>query len=149
LSMDEDIIGVIWGQSLHHGPGFGYALLITSRRIVGAKKGTYTRALVRYLGPGSNATQEDRKKAEGVALEIEQEKEFEMAKDEISEISYKSPGFFFGGHVVFNTAQESIKLTLPSLLVNPNVSYLWKDLIRSLTNFGSGKLYNEKTKIQN
>jgi hypothetical protein len=142
--MYEDLIGVIWAQPLQLGRAFGYALLITSKSITGAKLDTFSHALVRYVGPGSNVTQEDRNEAEGAAWEITNKKDFEISKDEITEIVYKKPGFFSSGHVVFNTAKEPVRLILPSILVNPHVSFVWKNLIRSLTSFAPDKLRNEK-----
>jgi hypothetical protein len=42
---------------------------------------------VRYVGPVSNVTQEDRNEAEGAAWEITHKKDFEISKDEITEIA--------------------------------------------------------------
>jgi hypothetical protein len=143
--MYEDIIGIIWCEPLRLGRDFGYALLITSKSITGAKLDTFTHTLIRYVGPGSNITQEDRNQAEGAAWEITNKKDFEISKDEITEIVYKKPGVFSGGYVILNTAKESVRLILTSILVDTQVSLVWKNLIRSLISFAPDKLRNEET----
>ena len=142
--MYEDMIGIIWADQLRLARGWGYALLITSKSISGAKLDTFSHTLIRYVGPGSNVTQEDRNQAEGAGWEITNKKDFEISKDEIIEITYKKPGFFSGGYVILNTAKETVRLTLSSILLDSQVSFVWKNLIRSLTSFAPDKLRNEK-----
>jgi hypothetical protein len=142
--MDEDIIGIIWGVGFHFRHERAYcALLITNRRVVGAKLETWSRSLVRYLSPGSNVSQEDRNEAEGVAWEIDHEKRFEFSKDGITEISYRPVGFS-DGRVSFRAKDESVEVRLVPRFLNPRSSFIWRRLILSLTTFAPDKLHKDK-----
>jgi hypothetical protein len=143
----EVLLGVVWAIQLSYGKSLGYAVAVTSKRIVGAPKPAIWHSLLSYLGPGSKASEEDRQKANQVFQEILNVKDLELAKDSMTRISWSQEGFFTGGRFVFSMTQGEIEIDTPSRqsrLWSPRVPNLFA---RSLLVFAPENFYNEKTGV--
>jgi hypothetical protein len=142
----EDLLAVIWSSgTMHYGLGMGYGLVITSTRVIGAKKTPWVSGFQRYLGPGSQTTESDIKKAREVAARLESEKDFELPKESIIRITYLAPGMVSGGHILFKTIQGDVELRLAAQTPDVGVARTVKQLIPALAAFASDRFYDEKT----
>lgn len=102
-------VRVIWSASLVQGLGAGFALIVRSNRIAGAKKFTQEHYVADLgLMPGFAA----REKALKVLADLERGKKFEFTKDEIVRIEMSEPGRFGPGRIVFKTTrgEETVKV---------------------------------------
>jgi hypothetical protein len=138
----ENIIGVINSAHLHKGILKGYGLVIASDGVVGARKVKFTGSyFAAYLGRRSRLPDKDRARAYDKANDIAKDRNFELAKDAIRKITIKSPGILTGGHLIFESGQEEIKVDVASQMDKKE----WTILLLSLIEFAPEKVYDEKT----
>ncbi len=94
---EEYLGGVVSGRMLRAGGIAGYGIYVTTQRLIGAKTlGGVTGAFVgSKLSRDQNAQMID---------ELEQKKDFEVARESISSVEMKKPTFVHRGHMVIGTA---------------------------------------------
>jgi hypothetical protein len=145
----EALIGVIWSPDLHYGGGVGYALVITSDRVVGSRKPALFHAFEIYLGPRIKhpTTDADRAKAQKVADDLISNKEFEFTKDSIVRISYKRPGLYSRGHIVFQTKTQQIQVDISFLQGGVQAEKTAGLIVASLNILAPDRFYNEETGV--
>jgi hypothetical protein len=143
----EDLIGVVRSPNINYGGGVGYALAITTNRIVGARKSALIHAYEIYVGPSIKypTSPPDRAKAQEVANEIIAGKEFELSKGSIAKIIYKKPGLYSRGHVIFDTSTQQIQLRIPMVQGAGAVSHTLGVLVASLNVFAPDRFVDEET----
>ena len=144
LTNDERLVGLVWTNTLYHGPGWGYQLLITTRRVVGAKKNAGWRGCLIFLGT-AHPKESDEEKARQLAPEVIQDKDFEISYDDITQITYRKPGFFSRGHISLKTASETVLLETSSALADGTTFAADKCLQACLVLFAEAKFVDEKT----
>ncbi len=102
------MLGGIVSPNLVRGRMRGYGLFITNKRVIGVKK---PKAGVGFLigaglgGPvGGMISQRARKEEdEKVLQELDEKKDFDLRKEDISRIEFKKPGIVVGGHIIFSS----------------------------------------------
>lgn len=140
----EQILGVVWAIEWARGFPAGYAMIFTNTRAVGSKKMPMVHYCLAYLGPGSKATDDERNYALKTASELMADKQFEFPKESIVKVSYRAPGLFSRGHVIFQTVSETIELKIASKREG-GVIRLLRTLIPSLVAFAEDRVWDEKT----
>jgi hypothetical protein len=143
----EDLLGVIWAPCIRYGGGLGYGLVVTSGRIIGARKTPWLHGFFGYLGPGSKVSPDIRAKGEKAAAELMAEKEFELQKDSISKILFKDPGLFSGGHVIFKTDKQDIQIDITNPPGDATTARVTPQLKASVAQFAPDRMYNEETGV--
>jgi len=146
---EEELYGVIWTYQIRYGSARGgYALAITSDRILGAAKSAFSHSLVIYLGPGSKATDKQRIEAQQVAQELKEIHELEMRKESVTRIDWLKEGFWSGGHFRFTTADGTIQIdTVSSNFGKAGVHNTAGQLMDALELLAPDRFYNEKTGV--
>lgn len=112
----EDVYAVVHSPNMARGFRRGYAMLITSKRVVGSKwykwQGiVYTRYYSYNLSPTAvvNLTAEEYEDAYKMAFRILRNPDFELDKDSIVQVVVKPKRFLRSGKIIFNTTSgESI-----------------------------------------
>jgi DNA-binding Lrp family transcriptional regulator len=108
LEGEEYVGGIASGRMLRAGGIAGYGIYVTTRRIIGAKsrkalwKGLAGAALGGVTGAfvGSKLSRDQNAQ---MIDEIEQKKDFEVVKENISGVEMKKPSFVHRGHLVIST----------------------------------------------
>lgn len=142
---DEGLIGVVWSFAVHRGLDAGYGIVVYYDRIIGCKKGSWNSYLTLYVGPGSKAADKEVADAIEVAKKLEENKEFEVPKDDVVRITYRAPGLLSRGHVIIGARAGDTRIDLASRTPEVGVDYATKALLPSLAEFAQDRLYNEKT----
>ncbi len=135
----EGLIAVVFSFNLKPG------LVITPTRVIGFTKWSWTKVCEAYLGPNSNATDEQRNNAIAWAKALTKEADFELQKDSIRRVVYRRPGWYSSGHVTFDAETGEKIVMLKYLSSNPAINTTLKVLVPALEAFAKEKLYNEKT----
>jgi hypothetical protein len=112
---NEELLGLIWSIYVRYQNSGGYALAITSDRIIGAQKSAFLHGFEAYLGPGSEVTEADRQKAQQIFPEIVAKKDLEILKDSVIKMSWKKAGFFHGARFLFVTRQGDFQIVTAPL----------------------------------
>ncbi len=114
----EEFIGGFAGGFLAKGASTGYGIYATTRRIIGVNvvkvgtrpflgggmAGLVKGELLPKLAPAESA---------GVIAELDEKKDFDIRKDQVSRIELKGPGLFGSGHLVISTmAGEEARIRL-------------------------------------
>ena len=106
---EEYLGGVVSGRMLRAGGIAGYGIYVTTQRLIGAKsrkalwKGLAGAALGGVTGAfvGSKLSRDQNAQ---MIDELEQKKDFEVARESISSVEMKKPTFVHRGHMVIGTA---------------------------------------------
>lgn len=116
---DEEYVGgVVSGRMLRAGGIAGYGLYVTSRRLIGAKnrkalwKGIAGSALGGVTGMyvGAKLTRDHNAQ---MIDDLEQKKDFEFAKENVTSVELKKPTFVHRGHLVISTTSgDPIKILI-------------------------------------
>ena len=139
----EDVLGVVWSYSLIP---FG-GLVFASNRIMGTTvPPPWSGFTSTYLGPTSHATDEQRRHALELASKIIEKKELDLLKESIEKMSYRAPGLFSRGHIIFQTSEEDIVVRIKNRQ-DGGVPRTLNGLIPSLVAFAADRFYDEKTGI--
>jgi DNA-binding Lrp family transcriptional regulator len=118
LEGEEYVGGIASGRMLKAGGIAGYGIYVTTRRIIGAKsrkalwKGLAGAALGGVTGAfvGSKLSRDQNAQ---MIDEIEQKKDFEVVKENISRVEMKKPSFVHRGHMVISTTTgDPVKIIL-------------------------------------
>jgi hypothetical protein len=136
---------VIWSMNLRYGNRGGYALAITSNRVVGAPRSALFHYFERYVGPGSKATEEEHQQANQIFPEIVAAKDLEIPKDSVTKISWKKGGVFHKGHFLFNTTKGDFQIDTVSTNNTLSVVHTTNQILASLVDFAPDIFYDEKT----
>ena len=113
----EIFVGGFAGGFLARGLRIGYGIYFTTDRIIGVdlSKGT-----ARFLGGSMAGSVEGQlmpklpqEESDKVITELDQAKEFEMAKGQIANIEIKKPGLLGGGHLLLTKVNgEKVEINL-------------------------------------
>ena len=141
---NEKLIGLVWTDMLHHDTLYGYALLVTNQRVVGAKERTFRHACVQYIW-GRYQKDADPDEVERYAPQVIRDKEFELGLDDIVRITYRKPGMFSPGHVTFKTAAQEIQLNTSSLWTHSQAGKIDRILQACLVVFAEEKFIDENS----
>jgi len=118
LEAEEYVGGVTSGRMLRAGGIAGYSVYVTTRRLIGAKnrkalwKGIAGSAFGGVAGMyvGSKLSREANAQ---MINELEQKKDFEVTKENVSSVEMKKPTFVHRGHMVISTTTgEPVKILL-------------------------------------
>lgn len=109
----ENIVGFVHANGMSTGLAGGYAIYVTEKRIMGAKKFT-VKTTAAYLDEGTRAGLEYFDMAEKVKQLIEAKKDFEFTVSEVETIEMKAPGFF-GGYLKIRTPHREVKVKIGDL----------------------------------
>jgi hypothetical protein len=142
---DEELLGLVWSYLIRYQNSGGYALAITTHRIIGARKSAWSSGFDEYLGPESRATEEDRQKAKNIFPEIVANKDLEISKDSVIKMSWKKAGYFHGARFLFVTKQGDFQIVTSPLRVTLAVAHAINQIVASLAAFGPDRFYEEKT----
>src|ERR1700722_2518690 len=142
---DEELHGLIWSIYIEYQNSDGYALAITSNRIIGAQKSALLHGFEAYLGPGSKAIEEDRQKAQQIFPEIVANKDLEILKDSVIKMSWKKAGFLHGARCLFVTRQGDFQIVTAPLSASLGIAHAINQISASLMAFGPDRFYDEKT----
>src|SRR4030067_1965324 len=102
MAYSEDTVIVLSGLFAKGFPG-RYGLIINADRVLGAKK--WERAEYTYFAVISSLNEKDREEAYKIASELEKKKEFDVSREQVSEIEIKKPGRLTPGHLLFKTTK--------------------------------------------
>lgn len=140
----EQVIGIISSWDIRRNESEGYSLLFTDERVVGAHRPDFPQDFWAYLGPGSSASEELRKRADAKAIEIISGKDFELQKDKVVKVIYDEPRTYVGGRLLFihTGPRVEVKVTLISPF-NAGIGPTLDTLTRSLQAFVPNRLYAE------
>jgi hypothetical protein len=146
FSGSDELISVLSSWNLNRSGETGYGLVLTKERVIGARRSESEAEFMAYLGAGSAATAEDRARAVAVGSRLLQTKQFVLTKVSVAQIVYSRPGFLRGGHVVFKTPLQAIKVEIstPSGW-NDGPLQTSKVLLDSLVEFSPERLYDGRT----
>jgi hypothetical protein len=141
-----ELIGIIKSDNIKYGKKFGFALAITSTKIVGAEINPSEEPYAVFLDPKSSATPGGRNVADEIAKEIEGKKSFELNKDSILKIMIDPHEEKDGmdGILTFATKEKVIQLTLRKVLSkHPGLTENEaKVLVNSLLAFAPDRFYD-------
>lgn len=152
MTPNEVLYGVIWAPCLRGPTGPGYALAITSERVVATKKmPIFKGGFLGYLGPESQLSDEMKANGKDIADQIIAgtlgDRGFELSKDSIAQIILKDPGWS-SGCVVFKST-DATKGDIQMDILNPpgdgTALVATPKLKRTLLVFAADRLYNGKT----
>jgi hypothetical protein len=151
FSVTEQALGIIRSDGISH------LLVITPARVVGRRGIVWTSDFEGYLGPGSKATEEDRRKAQK-AIEtftkarvtllqrMKNDREFTISKESVIRILLKPPGLAFDGRVLFETLSGEVEVKLASYGSKAeNDTWILDALVPSLVAFASDRFFDEET----
>ncbi|MDA4123396.1 MAG: hypothetical protein OK456_09480 [Thaumarchaeota archaeon] len=157
ISPDETILSITWegyisragtpsGTSLWG----GYALLITSERVVGSRQGPPLTGFDAYLGPGSEYAPAYFDAAKDASAEIVSRKDFEIPKSDITRIIFADAGALTNGYVSFTTQAQEVRIDIhqpagKNLLAN--IGRTAFNIERALLAFAPDRLYNAETGV--
>jgi len=142
----EDLLGFIWSRKLwYQERDSGYALAITSNRVVGAPKSALLDSLEVYLGPGANVKQNQRERATMLFVEVMANKNLEVSKDSITRITWKDGGVLDGAHFLFTTREADFQIDTVAHSDNIQVVNTVNIILGSLVTLAPDRLYNSKT----
>lgn len=146
----EDLYGVFWDDRLRSQDGPGYALAITSQRLVAARKTQFFKGSFRgYIGPNSKASGENITKTKELADQIIAgtfgDRKFEFRKEDISRVTLDTPQLWSGRLVLDTTQQGQIEIRIFGVPGQSISSQIATGLRKSLLAFVPDKFYNAKT----
>ena len=142
---NEELLGVAWSYYIRYQKRGGYALAITSQRVVGAQKSAMGDHFEAYLGESSKATNKDRQRAAQLFAEILAEKNLEIAKESVVRISWKRAGLFHGAPFLFRTTGGDFRIVSAPMWTSLGVARVINQIVASLMMFSPDRFYNEKT----
>lgn len=119
-----ELVGVVSRESLYRGDRRGYALAITKRAIIGAKKPDSSPDFEAYLGPGSSPTDSLRRDAETLAASLIKSKDFRVPVGAVGQVLFRAPSLFEGGYFIIKTPFDVFR-------VDTSVLYVDADLVRT------------------
>jgi hypothetical protein len=118
LEGEEYVGGVVSGRILRAGGIAGYGIYVTTQRVIGAKsrkalwKGLAGAAIGGVTGAfvGSKLSRDQNAQ---MIDELEQKKDFEIARQNISTVEMKKPSFVHRGHMVIGTTSgDPVKIII-------------------------------------
>ena len=134
---------MVWSDAVGPIDGFVFA----NNRIVGTTVLPPWRGFTStYLGPSSHVTDEERTHALELASKIIEKKELDLPKESIEKISYRAPGFWSRGHIVFQTSEEDTVVWIKDRQEWGDLRTL-NGLIPPLVAFAADRFYDDKTGI--
>ena len=136
MAYSEDTVIVLSGLFAKGFPG-GYGLIINSDRVLGAKK--WEGAEYTYFAVISSLNDKGREEALKIAGELEKKKEFEVSREQVSEIEIKKPGRLTPGHLLFKTTKGEFKIKVSGTFMTTTGDIL-SVLGQKLEEFAPGKV---------
>ena len=118
MEIEEGFIGGFAGGLLMQGLTTAYGIYATTRRIIGVKLTLATASS--FLGgamagfvQGQLMPKLSPEESVRVIHELDQKKEFDLTKDQISSIEIKNAGMLYPGHIIFTSkAGQNFKISV-------------------------------------
>jgi hypothetical protein len=144
----EELIGLVCSLDIRYEDQAGYAIAVTSNRVVGAVKPALSYSpFGAFLDAGSKASDKDRQKAQQVFLEVLSNEHLELVNDSITRISWKKEGFFRSGYFLFNTTKGDFLISVRGNGGSTVIMHAVNTILGSLVHLAPDRVYNEKTGV--